>query len=151
VTAGSYAPPVVESRFRSTGMPGYCPWHHLGELDGVELQYHPVGPMGETDFETRTVSLRAGLTRRQKRSTLAHELAHIERGPATGTAKAASIKIEEHLVEATAAVRLIPAYVLEYLPDLVKSYGIDAASGFLVVDERTIKQALRLCAEVVAS
>ena len=88
----------------------YCPWQHLGDLDGVELRYHRSGEAGITVFDSRTISLRAGMSGAQRRSTLAHELVHLERGPVP---EGATASVEEYLAECTALLRLIPTPVLD--------------------------------------
>ena len=58
----------------------------LAESLGLHLEHHESGPKGYYQHHTRTISLRAGLTERQHRSTLAHELGHAIRGDTfTGT------------------------------------------------------------------
>lgn len=55
------------------------PWRLLRALPHIELQWHDDGPEGMTDFATY-VSLRRGLDQEQRRSTLLHELTHLNRG-----------------------------------------------------------------------
>jgi hypothetical protein len=124
---------------RAFGVWDYCPWQHLGDLDGVELRYHQEGESGLFDFERRVISLRLDMSAAQRRTSLAHEIVHLERGPACAGAPAA---VDELLVECTAALRLIPAPVLSRLPELVARHGQDAAASFLDVDEQLIRTAL---------
>jgi hypothetical protein len=117
----------------------YCPWQHLGDLDGVELRYHREGEAGFVVFDTRVISLRAGMSGAQRRSTLAHEIVHLERGPVH---QGATAKVEEYLAECGAILRLIPASVLSELPRLVQVHGLDAAAEFLGLDQTAIRTAL---------
>lgn len=119
------------------GQDGYDPWLHLGACEGVNLTWHAQGDMGKTDFESATISLLRGMTVRQARSTLAHELVHLERGPVCVGAS----DLEEHLVEATSALRLIPAFVLNELPELLDRHGVEACCDLLGVDESAIRAA----------
>lgn len=61
----------------------------------------PEGLLGCTDAESRTIYLRSGMTQAQRRSTLAHELAH-----------AVDPESLEHCVDQAAVRRLIPLDVL---------------------------------------
>lgn len=56
------------------------PWRRLRALN-VTLLWHDEGPMGETDFEAGTVSIRRNLTWEERRCTVLHECLHVERGP----------------------------------------------------------------------
>ena len=124
------------------GHPDYSPWEHLGHLEGVRLLWHDGGPAGETDFDQVTISLRRGLSRVERRSTLAHELIHLERGAVANID--AATQYEEYLVEASAALRLIPAGVLGRLPELVRMYGEEAGQAFLDVDHATLMTAVEV-------
>ena len=118
----------------------YCPWQHLGDLDGVELHFHWDGDTGVADFERRAISLRRGMSGAQRRVTLAHELIHLERGP---VCEGATARVDELLVESATALRLIPVAVLEDLPRLVARYGVEAAASFLAVDAQLVHVAIR--------
>jgi len=113
----------------------YCPWQHLGDLEGVELTYHDDGPTGLTDFAQTQISLRRGMTAARRRATLAHEIVHLERGPAL---MGATAMVDEYITECTAGLRLVPAAILKDLPTLVERYGCDAAAAFLGVDEQLV-------------
>ncbi len=126
----------------------YCPWQHLGDLDGVELRYHEEGEPGMFDFERRAISLRRNMTASQRRASLAHEIVHYERGPACVGATA---EVDELLVESTAVLRLIPEPVLRTLPELVDLHGYQAAASFLGVDEQMIDGALAMLDWAVAA
>lgn len=58
-----------------------CPGlHRLAESMGVTLRRHDVGPKGWYDHRSRTISTRRGMSIRQYRSTLGHELGHAHYG-----------------------------------------------------------------------
>lgn len=81
------------------------PWRRLRALSHIELLWHDGGPMGETDFEAKTISLRRGMTWEERRSTVLHECLHVERGPVPmGLARR-----EELLVEKATARLLLPS------------------------------------------
>lgn len=61
------------------------PWGMLAGMPEVVLKWHDEGPMGLTTFATKTISLRKGMTRNQRRCTILHELLHLERGPTIST------------------------------------------------------------------
>ncbi|MDI6912475.1 hypothetical protein [Nocardioides sp.] len=152
-TADEFQAPIsAAATVRGHGLSAYCPWRHLGELDGIELLYHTGGPLGITRFADNAISLRVGMTTNQRRSTLAHELVHIERGPgrgqrdSSGTAQSVTARADELIVEMTAAIRLVPAAVLEHLPTLVTKHGRRAAIDFLGIDGAALDDALALCA-----
>lgn len=68
-------------------------WRDLGDED----------LLGRTDFDSRTVTLAKGMTQAQRRSTIAHETVHIERGPVPAWLQSR----EEVQVDQVAARRLI--------------------------------------------
>lgn len=59
------------------------PWRSLRALTDWTLHWSDLGDevLGETDYDRRTVTLATGMTQAQRRSTIAHEVTHIERGP----------------------------------------------------------------------
>ena len=121
----------------------YDPWAHLGQMQGqlrVTLLWHDDGNMGETNFDNRTVSLRRGMTVAQRRSTLAHELVHVDRGPVP----AGTTPCEEVLADLTAAQRMISPSIIRDLPELVDKHGQSAAQDFLEIDREMLESALRL-------
>jgi hypothetical protein len=129
----------------------YCPWRHLGSLEGVTLSYHDEGPMGLTRFADRRVSLRRGLSPAQRRSTLAHELAHVEAGAFIAyepECPGVTHDLAEHVADLTAVARLIPAHVLEDLPWLVETHGHDVVCEVLGVDRGIIRTAIMACRSV---
>lgn len=60
----------------------YDPWGELRRLDGwrVEFVSFPGDRWGRADFQSHVISIDQDLTQAQRRSTLAHELVHVERG-----------------------------------------------------------------------
>lgn len=60
---------------------GIHPWRRLRALVHITLAWHDDGPMGLTDFEAGTISLRRGMSQAERRSTVLHECVHVERGP----------------------------------------------------------------------
>lgn len=54
-------------------------YQHARALN-INITTHTSGAKGYYTHETRTISLRANLTERERRSTLAHELGHAVRG-----------------------------------------------------------------------
>ena len=64
---------------RDCGSAAYDPMRHAVQL-GVRVIIRPlqVGRWGAYDAQRRTIYLRPGLTARQERAVLAHELAHAE-------------------------------------------------------------------------
>lgn len=58
----------------------YHPWRDLDRLDvDVRFAHLEAGELGCFDPDTRTIWLAVGLTQAERRSTLAHELVHVER------------------------------------------------------------------------
>lgn len=85
---------------------GDHPWRRFRREKDWLLEWAllPDGVMGVTDWDARTVVLDQRLTQAERRSTIAHELEHIRRGPfpAWMTTR------EEEAVEQAAARKLIP-------------------------------------------
>lgn len=83
----------------------YHPWRHLRSLSAWNLVWAtlPVEILGLTDFERRRITLDPRQLQAERRSTLAHELVHVERGPVSQ----AYLEREEEAVNAEAARRLI--------------------------------------------
>lgn len=81
----------------------YHPWGRLRDLAHFTLhrEHLPEGVLGETDFDAKTVTLAIGLDQAERRSTLAHELEHIERGWSPCDVRT------ECQIERAAAVKLI--------------------------------------------
>jgi hypothetical protein len=83
----------------------FNPWRTLRRRPDVTVLFGDPGPgvLGCIDYETRTITLAPDLLQAELRTTLTHELVHLERGPApTGGGPR-----EETTVELEAARRLI--------------------------------------------
>lgn len=115
----------------------YHPWRRLRELVDVTLHWHDDGPAGWCRHSTQDVSIRRGMTQAERRSTICHELVHLERGPAV-RGQAAREEIE---VSKEAARRLIPD--VRHLGEaLAWATCIDEAADELWVDAGTLRARL---------
>jgi hypothetical protein len=114
------------------------PWRALARRPDVTVVYADPGEgnVGVVDLDARVITLCPSLLQDERRSTLAHELVHLERGTPCDPGEA-----EEREVARLAAVRIIP------LPDLVEavkwSDDLEEQAGELWVDEETVR--VRLC------
>jgi len=83
----------------------FDPWHELGRHTDVAVVIGDPGPgaLGSVDYASRIITLAPDLLQRERRTTLTHELIHLERGPAS----AVGVRREEATVELEAARRLI--------------------------------------------
>lgn len=76
------------------------PWRRLRDLSHIRLLWHDEGPMGETDFEAGTISLRRGMSYEERRCTVLHECIHVERGPVPmGLAQREELLVEKHTAQ----------------------------------------------------
>lgn len=87
----------------------YHPWQAFRVIASVarftlEWAHLPDGKRGHTDHDNRTVTLTLGMNQAERRSTIAHEVEHVRRGPVPAYLKAR----EERVVDDLAARRLIP-------------------------------------------
>ena len=82
----------------------YHPWRRLRDLVDVTLHWHDGGVAGWCRHSTQDVSLRRGMTQAERRSTICHEMVHLERGPAVK----GYIAWDEREVSKEAARRLLP-------------------------------------------
>lgn len=83
----------------------FHPWRKLRELAHIRLEWQNVDDeMGCADTSTDTVTITTGMTQAERRSTLTHELIHLERGSAVGDRHRL---IEERHVQRESARRLI--------------------------------------------
>jgi hypothetical protein len=110
-------------------MTGVHPWRRLRELAHITLLWHDGGPMGETDFEANTISLRRGMTWAERRTTVLHECLHVERGPVLQSMYGR----EELRVEKETARLLLPD-VHEIGDALAWAYDLHEAADELRVD-----------------
>lgn len=118
----------------------FNPWRRLRELDHVELVWVAVpGLLGATDGR-RVIHLHPQQSQAQRRSTLAHELAHLElrHGPG-GTPR------EERDAGALAAMWLVP---LDRLVDAARwARSLDELADELWVDVETVQIRLATLAD----
>ncbi|MCD4532672.1 ImmA/IrrE family metallo-endopeptidase [Nocardioides sp. cx-169] len=114
------------------------PWRAVARHSDVTVVYDDPGEgnVGLVDLRTRVITLCPSLLQDERRSTLTHELVHLERGTPCGPGDP-----EEREVERLAAVRIIT------LPDLVEalkwSDHLDEQAVELWVDEDTVRVRLR--------
>lgn len=82
----------------------YHPWRRLRELVDITLLWHEGGQAGWCRHSTQVVSLRQGMTQAERRSTICHEVVHLERGPAPrGYSRQDELEVSKE-----AARRLLP-------------------------------------------
>lgn len=115
----------------------YHPWRAFRRLHEwtLHLAKLPTGTWAETHWPSLTVTIDSRLLQAERRSAIAHELVHIERGPVpTDPVLAAR---EEAAVEQETARRLIP---LDRLVDaLAWAHNIEEAADELWVDVETLR------------
>lgn len=90
----------------------------------------PAGLLGCVDHDKRIIWLTTGMTQSERRCTLAHELGHLERGPAPVDPAAA--EAEERAIDEWAARLLIPRCALvrafqwsQYLEEIAEELWVD--------------------------
>lgn len=115
----------------------YHPWRRLRELVDVTLHWHDDGPAGWCRHSTQDVSLRRGMTQAERRSTICHEVVHLERGPAVRGYGAR----EELEVSKEAARRLLPD-IRAVGEALAWAACLDEAADELWVDRGTLRARL---------
>lgn len=120
-------------------MKRWHPWRAVGERPDVTVLFGDPGPgcLGRVEYETATITLCPTLLQAERRSTLTHELIHLDRGPAP----AGHDDREEREVARLAAERLIT------MPELISavqwSDHVDEQAFDLWVDEDTVQVRLR--------
>lgn len=118
----------------------YDPWVDLEahRLAGWRIRWRRLTDrLGRTHWATRTTDLHPDQDGRQERSTGAHEVVHIERGPIPEGWE----EWEERIVDAIAARRLI---TLDDLVDgMLWAYDVDELAVVLWVDEPTVRARLQ--------
>lgn len=111
----------------------FHPWRALDQRPEVTVVFGDPGPgaLGSVDYETQTITLDPDLLQGELRTTLTHELIHLERGPVA----AGGGPREEAAVELEAARRLIDIRQLveaigwtDDLDELAFELGVDAAA-----------------------
>lgn len=109
------------------------PWRRFGKCPEWELKVSAdmdPGEYGYTDHSTKTVVIRAGMSFEERRSTIAHEIHHIYRGPVPDHKTLA----EELLVDRCAARLLLPS-MMDIADCLAWARGnLDEAAAELWVD-----------------
>lgn len=87
------------------------PWREVGAMPDVRVIFAelPPGLLGLCDHDKRTIWLTTGMSQRQRRAVLKHELVHLKRGRVFSH----FVKQEERAVEVATAHALIP------LPSLI--------------------------------
>ena len=114
-------------------MAGWNPWDTLEERPHIDIHWSTDGRRGCIDFVTSQITLRYGMSEREVRSVLAHELVHDERGPAPKW----RARGEETRVSLEASRRLIP------ISDLLEAGRwatfLDEAAEALDVDVATLR------------
>lgn len=128
----------------------YDPWLHLGldgAFPGVRFRFSanlPEGISGLTNFNQGTVVLATGLGAGQIRSTVAHEIVHLERGGLHSLLEEDLQPFEEKLCELVAVSRLVATEDLHGLSERVSREGAEAVAEALVIDESMVEVALQL-------
>lgn len=116
----------------------YHPWRARRELTEWTLVWAPlVGRVGRTTWHDKTITLDPDQDQAQRRSTLAHELVHVERGPVGDP----YWHREERLVDQIAARRLIG--IRELGEALAWAHNVTEAADELWVDEDLLWVRLR--------
>jgi len=116
------------------------PWRRLRALAHIELHWHDDGPMGETDHEDGTISIRRGMTQAERRCTVLHELLHVERGTSLEGVLHAR---EERIVRKLTAREMLPD--IDAVGDAMAwaHLDIEAAADELWVDVGVLRDRLR--------
>jgi len=117
------------------------PWRRFAELTDWSLRWAelPDGVMGRTCHRTRTVTLALGMSQAERRCTIAHETAHIVRGPVTPL----QAMREELDIDRRVARLLIPS--VRRLVDAMTWAGghVESAADALWVDDYLLSVRLR--------
>lgn len=121
-------------------MPLPHPWRRLRDLTHVTLLWADLGPgmLGLTDHASSTITLALGMNQAQRRCTLAHELLHLEAGPAP-VALAAR---DEQRVRRDTARELLPD-VHAMGEALAWAHSLPEAAEELWVDVEVLEDRLR--------
>ena len=106
------------------------PWRALRAQPHIELRFAYLGGrrgLWQRDELGDLIVLDAELGRRSRRSVLAHELLHAERGIGAGAASARTMEREEESVRREVARRLVPQAAL--VTHLAARLGVDGSVG----------------------
>lgn len=113
------------------------PWRRFREMTESVLSWHHGGVMGWCRHSTQEVSMRLGMSQAERRSTIAHESVHLERGPAIkGYGQQ-----EERIVDDVASRRLIG--LDELIDGMCWCYGEEELAEHLWVDVPTLVARLK--------
>lgn len=118
------------------------PWRRFAALTDWSLEWAdlPEGVMGLTCHRSRTVTLALGMSQAERRCTIAHETAHIERGPVAPHL----VRREELEIDRSVARLLIPS-----VPRLVDALAwagghLETAADALWVDDYLLSVRLKM-------
>lgn len=113
----------------------FHPWRRLRDLAHVTLEWHDGGRPGTTRHSTATISLRRGMDQAKRRSALAHELQHLDRGPC----QRINVGKDELAAAKAAACQLLPS-VRAIADAYIWARGdLEAAAEELWVDPPTLR------------
>lgn len=116
----------------------FHPWRRLRELTDVRLEWQDTDALlGCFDYCTRRLTMATDLTQAERRSTLAHELMHVERGPVPPGQR----EREEEIVDKEAARLLIG--IRELGEALAWTTDMGEAAEELWVDEVMLRARLK--------
>lgn len=122
----------------------YSPWVHVQQLPDVVVAYDVLEHAeAYWEPEQRVILLDRRLSQRVRRSCLAHELAHVDRGDEgclVGPDGARQARRQEVAADQLAARRLIGIDAL--IDALAWSLDVDEAAEVLHVDERMVRARL---------
>lgn len=122
----------------------YSPWAHVRHLPDVVVAYDVLEHADAYwEPEQRVILLDSRLTQRARRSCLAHELAHLDRGDEAceGPDGDRLSRRQEAAADDLASRRMIP---LDDLADaVVWCLGYDEVADHLHVDERTVRARIK--------
>ena len=133
----------------STKPAGWDPWRHLARYwPEVTVLVVPMSGSLLGELRYPVILLRPGTTTAQQRCTLAHEIAHLERGLSGGGPWA---EREERAVHAAAARRLIDptdlGRALREIGGRAETSHVPALAAALAVDLETMRLRLELLTE----
>lgn len=104
----------------------YHPWQHAKSL-GLTIAFVPgLRPRGT--YRDGHVQIREGLSQRERRCALAHEIVHHERGDDGAACSAWHLRKLERVVHLTAARRLLPLSAIldvQWEPDPAEALWVD--------------------------
>jgi hypothetical protein len=111
----------------------FHPWRMLREMAHVTLRWHDGGHLGWCRHSTQEVSIQNRLTQAERRSTICHEILHLQRGPGI----CGYSDDEEKLIDRDAARLLIDIHDLGKAMQWSSNY--DEMAIDLWVDRATVQ------------